>query len=294
MGKSTRPHWRSWWSFLPAGAVVGLLTLIPVFLVLYASLTDWTETSGPTLVGITGYEHLLRDSYFVHSTKVTITFAVASSLLSVALGIAVACALHSFGRWRFAMLVLCSMPLLISSATAAMVWRLALNEQTGLIPQLIYRLGGARVGPLADPNGALLSACVVDVWQWTPLVILLVFAALERANAQVIDLAVVDGLGASTRFWRLFVPIISPVISLALLIRFSDALRAFDVAQVLTSGGPGNATEFLSLFAYARLIKFGNYSAAAISAVAMLALASVALLVIRFLLRRRIFERGTL
>lgn len=293
MGTVAPPHWRTWWSFLPAGVTVGLLTLFPIILVVFASFSEWTETSGPTSAGVAGYDSVLRDSYFLHSVKVTIAFAAISSVLSLAIGTAVASALHSFGRWRFAALALCSTPLLISSATAAVVWRLALNEQTGIVPRLASGVFGARLPTLGDPIGALLAVCVVDVWQWTPLVILLVFTALERSRAHVTELAVVDGLRPATRFRRLLIPLIGPVIVLALLIRITDSLRAFDVAQVLTAGGPGNATELLSLFAYRHLIKFGNYSVAAVSAVAMLILASVALLLVRYLLRRRILERGS-
>lgn len=287
------PHWRTWWGFLPGGVVVALLTLFPIILVVFASFSVWTETSGPTPAGVTGYDHVLRDSYFLHSARVTIIFATVSSLVSLTIGTAVAYALHSFGRWRFVVLALCSAPLLISSATAAIVWRLALNEQTGIVPRFANTIVGVRLPTLGDPTGALLAVCAVDVWQWTPLVILLVFTALERARAHVAELAAVDGLRSTTKLRRVLIPLIGPVIILALLIRISDALRAFDVAQVLTSGGPGNATELLSLFAYRHLIKFGNYSVAAVSAVAMLVLASVALLLVRFLLRRRVLERGS-
>jgi multiple sugar transport system permease protein len=294
MSRIPRPFWRSWWGFAPAGLIVALLTFFPIVLVLIASFSEWTVKSGPNLAGVASYERVLGDSYFLHSLRVTVLFSVISSVVSLTMGVAIGCALHSLGRMRYAGLALCSVPLLICPSTAAVVWRLALNEQTGVIPGFFGSLFGIQLPTLGSPTGALLAVCIVDIWQWTPLVILFVFTALARARAQVADLTMVDGLEPSTRFRRVLLPLIGPVIALALLVRISDSLRAFDVAQVLTAGGPGNATELLSLYAYRQLIKFGNYSVAAVAAVIMLVLATIAMLTVPSILRHRVLERRTL
>jgi ABC-type sugar transport system permease subunit len=126
------------------------------------------------------------------------------------------------------------------------------NDQLGIINHLIRTLGISDSPPqwLADPNLALFSIIIVDIWATTPLIVILLLAGLLAIPAELYEASEIDGAGPWQRFGRVTLPLLTPVILVALLIRGMDAFRVFDVVYIMTKGGPAMRSDVLSFFAY--------------------------------------------
>jgi multiple sugar transport system permease protein len=163
--------------------------------------------------------------------------------------------------------------MLLPPVVAAVVWRLIYNPQFGLLNGTLRRIG-LNTSTLTWTNGqssALASVILVDIWEWTPFLFLLLSAGLQSIPPEPIEAARVDGAGA----WRIFrdvtLPLLKPVILLALLLRAMDLVRIFDQIFILTQGGPGTATETLSLYIYRTAFRFSNFGYTAAMSLVLLA-----------------------
>ena len=238
------------------------------------------EAGEPTeFVGLANFGRLLADRWFTSSVILTGTFVSIATLVEVSLGLLIALALDACPKAKGLFRPLLALPLLLSPVVVGIVWRHALNEQSGFGANALQALFGAGARPLSSPAGAFLSILSVDVWQWAPLAALLISLSLDSAREKLDDLVCVDRVTKTQALWNIWMPQIWPLIALVALIRAVDALRTFDVIQVLTAGGPGAATELLSLFVYKQVIKFGNFGYAAAGALALLLTSSLLLFV---------------
>lgn len=195
--------------------------------------------------------------------------------------------MEEWPRLRNMLRILFALPIFLSPAIVGIVWKLALNEQSGVFTHFLRMVFGEEVRPLSSPTGALTTIIAIDIWQWTPFVVLLVSIGLEAFKKRFAQLVVVDHLSPLIAFRYIWMPLLLPTVGIAALFRVVDCLRIFDIIQTATSGGPGASTESLSLFTYKNLIKFGNYGFAAASAVVLLLLATIF-----FMLASQLFFRG--
>ena len=164
--------------------------------------------------------------------------------------------------------------MLLPPVVAAVVWRLIYNPQFGVLNVTLRRLG-VNTAALTWTNGersALLSVIAVDVWEWTPFLFLLLSAGLQAIPAEPLEAARIDGAASWQRFRDVTLPLLKPAIVLALLLRAMDLVRIFDQIFILTQGGPGTATETVSLYIYRTAFRFSNFGyAAAMSFVLLVA-----------------------
>lgn len=147
-------------------------------------------------------------------------------------------------------------------------------------------LGLGDLAVLSDPATALPALVLVDVWEWMPFMFLVVLAGLQGLPSEPLEAAQMDGAGPARRFWTITLPLLRPLIGVALLIRTIDALTTFDQIFVLTRGGPGNSTEVLSLYAYNTAFKFSQMGYAAAMIVAVVAVLAVSAAAASAMLRR--------
>jgi multiple sugar transport system permease protein len=168
-------------------------------------------------------------------------------------------------------------PLAMTPTIAGQMWKLMLNAEYGLVNYVLDGLFGARVAWLSS-GCAFWSILIVDVWQFMPFVALILYAGLRSMPSEPYESAMIDGAGRVRMFLSITVPMMKNLIFLALLLRAVDALKLFDTAFVLTQGGPGNATEFLSLhvyrFVYATNGMIGRGAAVAVVLLALVSLVS--------------------
>ena len=230
----------------PAMVTMIVLSVIPTIFLTIISFTNYQlgwDFSKTEFVGIENFVRLFSgaDRDFWHSVFISLAFMVLATAVELVLGFLTGLCLNS---WEFKLkpLVIGIMiiPLVITPSIAAQMWKLMLNSEYGIINHFLNTLFGLKVTWLSEKM-AFWSILMVDVWQYTPFVTLIVYAGLRSVPDEPYESAAIDG---ATRIQELFY---ITIVYLTLLFRVIDCLKLFDVAYVLTQGGPGTATEFLSL-----------------------------------------------
>ncbi len=210
---------------------------------------------GRPFVGLANYRAALHDARLGQAALHTAIFTTISVALELVFGLALALALETLARGRTMARIVVLLPWALPTVVAALVWRFMFDSQTGLA-------GG--VEWLSRPYAAWVPIVLGDVWKSTPFVALLLLAGLQGIDASLYEAARLDGAGAWRRFREITLPLLGPAIGVALVFRALDAVRVFDLVYVLTGGGPGTATEVISLYAFTTLLqdlRFGYGSA---------------------------------
>jgi multiple sugar transport system permease protein len=278
-----RPE-RAGWYVAPAAALLALVTLYPLAHVLWLSLErrSLLDPVPPAFTGLDNYLRLAADERFWNALGNTLYFAVVSVSLELVLGLAFALAVQRPFRGRALLYGVILLPWAVPTAVSARMWEWMYNTEIGVLNHIL----GAEVNWLGAPAWALNAAVAMDVWKSTPFVALLLVAGLQSIPRELYHAAALDGASRWTVLRRITLPLLAPVILVALIFRTIDAFRVFDSIYVLTGGGPANSTETLSIYAYKTLfqsLEFGYGSALAVSVFVLVALVALPYL---FLLRR--------
>lgn len=237
----------------PALAVLVAFTAYPAVWVLWLSLQHRIPVFGiDRFAGLAHYAFLLEDPRFWNAARVTMTFTVVSVALELLGGLLVALALRGQQRGQRLALGLLLLAWALPSVVAAKLFEWLYHPASGL---LNLALGGRSINWLGDPTLALAGVIVADVWRSLPFVALLCYARLLTIPTECYEAAQVDGAGARATFTQVTLPLLLPVLLIALLFRTLDALRAFDLMFVLTGGGPAGTTETLTVYAYRSLFQ---------------------------------------
>ena len=237
-------------------------------------------------VGLDNYIRLWSDAQFRNALWVTLRFVALSVGIETVLGLALALfCLREFRGIRLLRTVII-VPMVITPVVVAIVFRLIYASDAGMLTALSEALGGGPVQILGRPLPAFLGLVALDVWEWTPLIFLILLAGLQSLPVEPFEAARVDGAGP----WRVFIdhtlPMLRPVLAVAIVLRTIEAFGTFDQVFVLTHGGPGEATKLLSIYGYDTAFKFQQtgYAAALFATMGLLVLA-FALFAVRLLKR---------
>jgi len=266
---------RPGWYLAPAAFLLGIVTLYPLAHVLWLSLErrSLLDPGPPRFIGLDNYFRLAGDERFWNALGNTLYFVAVSVSLELLLGLAFALAVQRPFRGRAALYGVILLPWAVPTAVSARMWEWMYNSDIGVLNYLL----GAQVNWLGSPAWALNAAILMDVWKSTPFVALLLVAGLQGIPRDLYRAAEVDGASRWTVLVRITLPLLVPVILVALIFRTIDAFRVFDSVYVLTGGGPANSTETLSIYAYKALfqsLEFGYGSTLAVSVFACVALAA--------------------
>jgi multiple sugar transport system permease protein len=239
-------HWSMWpcLAFLLVLSVYPVLQLVPMALstiVITADGTTWNFTPRRNLDLLLGDE-VLRDAVFN-----TLIFVVLSVAIEMVLGFFAALFIACMPRGRNFARTVMILPILLPAVAIGSMWKLMFNFDFGLFNQMAGAIGLSPINWLGDTRWALLSIVLVDVWHWTPFVFLILFAAIETLPQDVLEAGRVDGATAWQMISLIILPLLGPALAVAALFRAIVAFKAFDQVYLLTSGGPGTATELLSL-----------------------------------------------
>ncbi len=272
------------------------LMLAPALLVVFAVLVYplWEGLKASTKlyrygrviadVGFDNYVRLWSDPQFLNALSVTATFVTLAVALETVLGFALAlfCA-REFAGIRLLRTILI-IPMVITPVVVAILFRLIYASDAGMFTAISLALGGGEVQILGDPVKAFIGLVALDVWEWTPLMFLIILAGLQSLPQEPFEAARVDGADAWRSFVDLTLPMMRPVLSIAVVLRTIDAFGTFDQVFVLTRGGPGESTKLLSIYGYDTAFKFQmtGYAAALFVTLGLIMLA-LALLAIRFI-----------
>ncbi|MGE3840300.1 MAG: carbohydrate ABC transporter permease [Vicinamibacterales bacterium] len=263
---------------LPALLVMLLVVGVPILRVVELSVTQTRLEEGVVFEwgGLRNYARVWQDSRFWTSLRNTLVFTSASVLAEMVLGVGIALVLDRRFRGRSLLRAAVLVPWALPTAVIALAWAWVFNDAFGVANDLLRRVGLLEqpVAWLGDPVLAMGALVVADVWKTTPFVALIVLAGLQAVPSDLVDAARVDGLNAAQRFRYVVLPLLIPSLLVAALFRAVQAYGAFDLVYVMTGGGPGGATETVSLYAYQNYFRYLDFSYGSTVAVMAVALAT--------------------
>ncbi len=266
---------------MPTALLLASVTVFPIAYLLWLSLQLRSPIAGPPrFIGLANYWRLLEDERFWNALVNTAYFTALSVLLELVFGMAIALLLRRVFPGRGFVYAVVLAPWAIPTAVSARMWEWMYNAEFGVLNYLL----GIEIAWLGSPAAAIHAAIAMDVWKSTPFVAVLLLAGLAAIPEDLYRAAALDGAGRWTRFTRITLPLLRPLIAVVLIFRTIDAMRVFDSIYVLTGGGPADTTETLSIYAYKALfqtLEFGYGSAVAVTAFMLVAL--VTALYARFL-----------
>jgi multiple sugar transport system permease protein len=236
----------------PALALLAFLSVFPLLWALYLSFTDYSATrSVPARwIGIDNYLEVLTSSAVHQRALTTAIYVIGAVALQTALGFAIAYLISRRRRGGGALTTLFLIPMMLSPVVVGLFWKFMLDAQFGVINSLLGTLGLDGLEWLTNQRLALLSVVLVDTWQWTPFIMLIALAGLTAVPAYLYEAAEIDRASEWFRFRHITLPLVWPLLLIAILFRAIEAFRLFDLVYILTGGGPGVSTETLSFHVY--------------------------------------------
>jgi multiple sugar transport system permease protein len=248
---------RVYWPFiLPAGLVVVAVILFPWIFTLFMSVNDFHVGGTRTFAGLANYARMLEDDRFQWSIIRTLYFTVLSVLLPIVLGVAAAVCFHRNFPGRGIARTIFIMPMMATPVAIALVWTMMFHPQLGVLNYLLTSVGLPPSSWVYDPETVIPTLVMVETWQWTPLVMLIVLGGLASLPTDPYEAAVLDGASMWQVFVHVTLPLVWPFIVVAAVIRGIDALKAFDTIFVISNGGPGTASETLNILLYLQAFSF--------------------------------------
>ena len=279
-----------WILLLPAVIAVIALLIFPFLFTLGVSFTDWHLFNRGAPINFVGFKMWasVLSSQYIHTTTLnTLGFVALAVPTEFLLGLIVALALNEATRGRSFFRVFFLMPLMISPiAVVFIIGRMMLNEDIGAVNAILMKLGFERVMWLSDPTIARFTVVIVDVWQSTAFMILMFLAALQSLPQEPYEAAIVDGSTAWQRFRYITLPLLGPVALTATLIRGLDAFKVVDIIYALTGGGPGQATESVTLTVYRTGVKGGDIAFGSAAAYVLLIMMAIFAFLLMVVMRR--------
>ncbi|MGK2850862.1 MAG: carbohydrate ABC transporter permease [Candidatus Limnocylindrales bacterium] len=246
------------------------LTVYPTLQLLVTAVFDTSD--GLRFAGAERLADATRDPLVVPAIRNTVVFAIVVVAVETFLGLALALAATALRRGSGVYRTLLLLPLLLPGVAIGTMWRLMFDYSAGAINQVLLALGIAGPTWLADPGLALPSVMAVEVWHSTSFLFIIFLAALANMPREVLEAAEIDGAGRLQSIRWIVLPLLRPVLLIAVILRAIDAFKIFDVLVVLTGGGPGTATEMLNLRVFDLYFQEFRYGYAAFLAVILAAI----------------------
>jgi multiple sugar transport system permease protein len=267
-----------------------VLVALSIYPLIYAVKVSLQADSGTgTRWTLQNFTRLFTDDFFLSALGRTLVYAAIALTFEFLLGLGLAVLLNRRMRGRSFFRAALLVPMMLPPVVVGVVWRLLLNPNFGAINGTLQGFGAGTESLTwtASPTLAFASVIMVDIWQWTPFIFLILLAGLQAIPEEPYEAALIDGSSPWQTFRHVTLPLLKPAILIALLLRTMDLLRVFDQIFILTEGGPGSATETISLYIYRTAFRFGDFGyAAAMSFVLLILTNAISLLYIRLLQRQ--------
>ena len=277
----------SYWPFvLPALVVVLAVIVFPWVFTIWMSMQEWKVGSPTTFVGLANYLRMPRDPRFVEAVWHTLVYTALSVILPLIFGTFAAVVFHQNFPLRGFLRGVFIMPMMATPVAIALVWTMMFHPQLGVLNYLLSLVGIPPQEWVFNSATVIPSLVLVETWQWTPLVMLIVLGGLAAIPTEPYESAAIDGANALQRFRYITLPMVAPFLMVAVIIRTIDALKSFDIIYAITQGGPGTASETINLYLYS--VAFAYYDIGYGSAIAVVFFALViALSLLMLHLRQR-------
>jgi multiple sugar transport system permease protein len=277
----------------PLLVFVVTIAIYPLFFSFYISffkyrLTDPTQTR--TFLGLANYLTALEDPQVVKSVTNTLIFVFGTVTIEMIVGLGLALLLsaetHMIRTIRSFLLI----PMAIPPLVVGLVWKSLYNADFGVIPYYLKSIGvDVGRGPLGESSTAMLSVILIDLWQWSPLLMIIFLAGLKSLPHEPFEAARVDGATRWQQFWYITLPMLKPTILIGLLLRTMQSFKVFDIIYATTAGGPGSSTTVLNYHIYTVGMTFFDMGyAAALANILLIIIAILSVLYIMALERQQI------
>ena len=266
---------RRWVMLAPAVIVLLVLVAFPTVYMFTVAFQKFNpaQTGGNEWIGLDNFARLLTDQKFHNALKNTLVFTAAAVTIEFLLGLGFALLVDKYLQRLTFIKTILLIPMMLPPIAVALNWRLLFQPRFGVINDVLSRVFG--LDPVlwtSKVDTAMISLIIVDVWEWTPFVFLMVLAGLAGLPRDPYEAADIDGANAWHKFRDLTWPFLKPVIAIVVLLRVMDAFRIFDQVFILTRGGPAGATETLSLYLYKIAFQFFDLGYASAMSLFMLVL----------------------
>lgn len=275
------PRRRYHWFILPGLAATLAIIVFPWVFTVWMSFHEWKLGSDASWVGWRNYAELVFNQRFREAIWHTFYFSVLAVVLPLALGTAAAVVFHREFPLRGLLRTLFIMPMMATPVAIALIWTMMFHPQLGVLNYLLSLIG---IGPsewVFARATVIPSLALVEVWLWTPFVMIIVLGGLAAIPTEPYESALLDGASGWQMFRHITLPLVMPFIVVAGIIRTIDALKAFEVIYVISNGGPGTASETINLYLYSQAFAYYNVgNASAVVVVFFAIVASLSLLLL--------------
>ena len=257
-----------WLLSAPLLILLAGLLVWPMYLGFQTSMTHDILSDFETYpVGFENYRNLLMEPNFWSAIRFTLIFAFTASIVELILGFALALMFDRVFPGKKILFSLMLIPIMIAPSLMAVMFRLILNENIGVIPGFLKIIGSSY--SIFDQNNIFLSLIVLDVIQFTAFTFLLTYSALQNMPSEIYEAAAIDGANKRQTLFRITMPILKPALAIVFLLRILDSIRTFDSIYILTGGGPGTSTQTVGIYVYKTAFIFGDFGLAASAAIVL-------------------------
>ncbi|TCS03174.1 MULTISPECIES: sugar ABC transporter permease [unclassified Rhizobium] len=241
----------NYWPFVvPALVVIAAVIVFPWVFTLWMSVNSWTLGQPVVFAGLDNYARLLVDMRFWESLWHTALYTFLAVVAPLFLGTLAALIFDAQFPFRGLLRGIFVMPMMATPVAIALVWTMMFHPQLGVLNYLLSLIG---IGPqewIYNQNSVIPSLVLVETWQWTPLIMLIVLGGLAAVPREPYESAEIDGANAWQKFRYLTLPMIAPFLMIGVIIRSIDAVKSFDIIYAMTQGGPGTASETINIYLY--------------------------------------------
>ncbi len=283
-----------WLLIAPALILLTLVFIYPIGRAFWLSL--FTNNLGtqliPVFTGLANYQRLMGDGRFWQTMTNTSVFTSISIFLELIIGMGIALVLNQTFWGRGFVRTSALIPWALPTAVMGLAWAWIFNDQYGVVNDLLARLGliDTPITWLGDPTRAMLAMIIADVWKTTPFIAIILLAGLQSVPRDLYEAHAIDGANPCQSFWQITIPLIMPQMIIALIFRFAQAFGIFDLVQVMTGGGPGGATETVSIYIYATVRRYLDFGYGATLVVVTFLLLIIAVAIAAFALSKTRFN----
>jgi len=250
------------WFIAPAVILIGAVIVFPWAFTLWMSVFDWRIGSKASFVGLDNYVALATNKRFIESIGHTFYFTLLAVVLPLVFGTMAALVFHRKFPLRGFLRGTFILPMMATPVAVALVWTMMFHPQQGVLNYLLSLVGLPPSLWVYSPRLVIPSLVMVEIWHWTPLVMLIVLGGLASLPVEPLESALIDGATGWQTFRFITLPLLVPFLTVAAVIRTIDALKAFDTIFVISQGGPGTASETINIYLYLQAFSFYNIGSA--------------------------------
>jgi multiple sugar transport system permease protein len=260
-----------WILSAPLLILLAALLVWPVYLGIQTSMTHDVLSEFETYpVGLENFRSILTEPNFWSSIRFTLIFALTATIIELILGFSLALLFDRVFPGKRVLFSLMLVPIMIAPSLMAVMFRLILNENIGVIPGILEKIGLSY--SIFDQNNVFTSLIILDVIEFTAFTFLLSYSALQNMPKEIYEAASIDGASARQTLWRVTLPMLKPALAIVFLLRILDSIRTFDSIYILTGGGPGTTTQTVGIYIYKTAFIYGDFGLAASAAIVLVLL----------------------